>query len=310
MDSNTSGPDFLSATLNAAFYGFHACLYMGLLIILRQKERKFQFGITQIASTILFLLCTVAVIVNLWGTYEEMTGSQQFTEQDNLEFAYTMSYALIDFVAQSILLYRCWIIWDKKYFLIIFPGLLAIGSLAGIIGDIIIPNIDPDNFIAEPDLAMFSYSSSLAVNALVTGLIVSRIWFLTSQITALSPHASNRPYNVIIAMLLESGALVLLAQICWLVLYIHSNNGYDIVSGAISQIYGFTPAILLIRVALGTSYDSETKLSTSIAFADSGKTSERHPTFMTSDEELGSQGEATTYTKSSGTKNETETFQS
>ncbi|KAF8991955.1 hypothetical protein BDQ17DRAFT_1432753 [Cyathus striatus] len=156
---------------------------------------------------------------------------------------------------------------------------------------------------------MFSYSSSLAVNALVTGLIVSRIWFLTSQITALSPHASNRPYNVVIAMLLESGALVLLAQICWLVLYIHSNNGYDIVSGAISQIYGFTPTILLIRVALGTSYDSETKLSASIAFADSGKTSKQHPTFMTTDEELGSQGEATTDTRSSGTKNEAETCQ-
>ncbi|KIJ52742.1 hypothetical protein M422DRAFT_43104 [Sphaerobolus stellatus SS14] len=71
------------------------------------------------------------------------------------------------------------------------------------------------------------------------------------------------------AMLLESGIPLFVVQLLTTVLYTERSFGYDITTEAILQIYGITPAILLIRVASGQSYEATTasRLNTNIQFA-------------------------------------------
>ncbi|KAF4618262.1 hypothetical protein D9613_011602 [Agrocybe pediades] len=138
---------------------------------------------------------------------------------------------------------------------------------------VIIPDVassfDSPSFNALHPLSTAAFSCSMAVNALVTFFIVGRIWYLSRDIVKFNPDRTSRPFTAIMNMLLESGITILVAQLIWLVLFQLESLGYAVVSGAFTQIYGFTPTIILIRVALGKSQEGtkpNTVMTKSIAF--------------------------------------------
>jgi len=61
-------------------------------------------------------------------TYLQTTTGVIASEPPEL-MAADLLLSVTDFMGELILIYRCWLLWDRKYWIIIFPSLCAIGGL-------------------------------------------------------------------------------------------------------------------------------------------------------------------------------------
>ncbi|KAF8881451.1 hypothetical protein BD779DRAFT_1011370 [Infundibulicybe gibba] len=176
-------------------------------------------------------------------------------------------FGIIDFLAQMILLYRCWIIWDSRWVVVAVPGFLALLALVGefaLVGLQVSP-IDTMHIFIPTGIA--TNSVSLVVNALTTSLIVTKILLTSREVRPVLGSNSHRSFRIVVALLIESGLLMFAFQLVYVVLFFQVP--FDIISNSTTQIYGITPTLLNIRVAMGTAYDKTTEKTRTLRFAHS-----------------------------------------
>ncbi|KAF8889831.1 hypothetical protein BD779DRAFT_1785234, partial [Infundibulicybe gibba] len=157
-----------------------------------------------------------------------------------------------------ILLYRCWIIWDRRWAVVAVPGFLALITLGG--DSCLLASSIPPRTTDTGDMSRLymltgitTYSISLVVNALATLLIVSRILSTSRRTHPVLDSNTHQSFRVAIAMLIESGLLMLAFQLAFVILFaFQMDAAFCIVSDLITPIYGITPTLLNIQVAMGS----------------------------------------------------------
>ncbi|KIJ28814.1 hypothetical protein M422DRAFT_269865 [Sphaerobolus stellatus SS14] len=268
-----NGNSLLGLVFDSITYGFHCAIFAFFVGIHRHHNKKFYSGVPHIATIILFVLCTFTVVIDTWESYELFFTPQTSNAWEPLGSTYTALYALIDFTSQMALIYRCWIIWSRNYYVVILPALVALATLASEFALVVIPNAFPAENIpwtAFFALGPFSFAGSMITNAVITILTVYRIWKVAKELEEAMVN-KGKPYRLIVAILLESGLILLLIQTIWLILWEVGNEvGFPVVSGAITQIYGFIPTVLLCRAVMGATYERtnyERELGTDMQFA-------------------------------------------
>ena len=149
---------------------------------------------------------------------------------------------------------------------------------------------------ADPSLAAIElyislvtsfFSLSLAENALVTGLIITKILTVYRDIQGLESRVGyanglGRDIIPIIYILIESGVITFMAQLVQTLMYKFANNAYPVLAGPIFQLYvrsftvnccfngfdyiypiiqGISMAIVLLRVEMGLTYEVDNRTS-------------------------------------------------
>ena len=132
------------------------------------------------------------------------------------------------------------------------------------------------------------FSVSLAVNALVTGLII----FKTFTVYRRAAHAGRRRRDMalFIPILIESGLITFVAQLVQTLMFKFANTAYPIIVGLVVMLYvrvllsivdlmgfdyiylivqGISTAIVLVRVEMGLTYDVNNESSKTDTFAES-----------------------------------------
>jgi len=109
---------------------------------------------------------------------------------------------------------------------------------------------------------------SLAVNALVTALIVYRINTVYNDIRGFnsksnvgSHHGSaggQRDLYPLISILIESGLITFVAQLTQSIMYKSASEAFPLVGGVVVMLYGISTTVVLVRVDTGVSYDNNT----------------------------------------------------
>ncbi|KAF8874466.1 hypothetical protein BD779DRAFT_1678710 [Infundibulicybe gibba] len=251
----------LEVIIEGIFYGAYVVLFVLYLILWRRNNRK--GGLLTLAQILLFGLCTLKLCLDISADYYFLA----LIPGLNVGLLSMVIFALIDYLAQMILLYRCWIIWGKHRAVVAVPGFLALVTLggglalAGLIwsaGQEMITNVQRLTGIAV-------YSISLGTNVLTTSLIMIKILLTLREVRLVLGSNSHRPFHVATAMLIESGLLMLAFQLIFIISY--HFVPVIIVAGSIGQIYGIAPTLLNIRVAMGSSYDETTGEILSLRFA-------------------------------------------
>ncbi|KAF8983076.1 hypothetical protein BDQ17DRAFT_1316292 [Cyathus striatus] len=173
-------------------------------------------------------------------------------------------------------IYRCWMIWGRHQWIVILPSILSLTSFAGSLALVAELGIEKDvrDFDVFPGwwtpLGVASYCVSLAVNALVTLLMVLKIWIIykagrnTEADINYDRHNSLQP---VIAMLLESGAMVFIAQVFYVLFFELRHPGWYVISGPVVMIYGINPTVVIVRASMRKSYAPRVEYETSINFA-------------------------------------------
>jgi len=104
-------------------------------------------------------------------------------------------------------------------------------------------------------LGLAGFVLPLCTNVLVTALIATRIWLLSPRKVydlrgVYFPEGTGR---AAIDIVIESGALYLVVQLVFVVLFAIHHPAQGIVGVIAVQVYGIAPTLIIIRVALGLS---------------------------------------------------------
>ncbi|KAI0296488.1 hypothetical protein B0F90DRAFT_1819923 [Multifurca ochricompacta] len=245
----------------AVTYGAYFILFILSMVMIskmRQAKRRINAPIV-IASTLLFLVCTAHFAIefnHFYITLKEI-GVNHYADETNPLIGADLLISVADLIGDAILIYRCWLIWGKNYFVIIIPSLCAVAGFACVaeVSHLLL-GINPSAPVAPValvPLATAGYALPLATNAIVTLLIAFRIWYLSpeSHPSLRGLHPPSRTARHVIAIVVESGFLYLITQILFVALFAAKHPAQAIIAVIAVQIYGIAPTLIIIRVARG-----------------------------------------------------------
>ncbi|KAK0194897.1 hypothetical protein F5146DRAFT_1023328 [Armillaria mellea] len=178
---------------------------------------------------------------------------------------------LVTFVAQTfmgdcILLYRCWVIYDRRWMIVICPIIMCIAETGcGITAVYLETTLGDDsaitNFRLFP-LILTLQSLTLTTNVITTFLIVRRIWTIHSAIRQLVPSTKNHPLRNTHVVLIESASVYTASAAVMLTVYVLRSNADYVVSDL-----GITFNLIIIRFARGTAVKPMEETLTSLRIA-------------------------------------------
>jgi hypothetical protein len=190
-----------------------------------------------------------------------------------------VSNACCDFIAQCILIYRCWIVWGRDIRVLIIPSILAITCIATWLAERgALISYEKGEFLIAPwgiTMILTSLAASMAVNTLVTGLIVYKIlrlkMFMEYKPTLIErtlDSAGGIKLQYIVFIIIESGMMLFAIQLIRIVLTslvdvapveteLNLLGGLIIVMGIHQMLNGIAPTVILVRVSMKLSFHDE-----------------------------------------------------
>jgi len=223
------------------FYGIYLVLFCICVYILVHRPRNLANTILLMTAIVLFSLATVQAVINL------VLGAADI---DNIQVPYyqlvdatSVVYSVNNFVADGLVIYRCYAVWNNNVWVTILPILMLIAvTVLGIDGSFDV------ELSAYPFLAL-----TLATNVLVTILTAGRIWWIYRYSRTYLKKAERRRYASAMEILIESGMLYSATVLTYMIVI--SIPSVSILGEPIFQmliqIMGIAPTLIIVRAGLG-----------------------------------------------------------
>ncbi|KAF9077047.1 hypothetical protein BDP27DRAFT_1389251 [Rhodocollybia butyracea] len=271
--------------LSGILYGIEAYLFAHSVFCLwSQPHAQHQgraFYVTY--GAILLLLTTLAITTNalfgqeMWIEHRDSPGGPIGYFAANVSAWYntlgSTAGILTNFMADGLLLYRCYMIWGSRIYIILLPCLIYLASIAMAILNTILGALPGANVFRGKanDIGIGWVSLTISLNIILSTLICARLLIMRRRIRSigvLSPE-STATYSNIIAIIVESAVPYTFSGIALLVTSILQNNtelAWSFTWGVFSAI---SPQMIILRVAMGQAWNRETvdKVSRSLSFA-------------------------------------------
>jgi len=215
-------------------YGIYLVLFCRCMYIFYKGKRQITLLLTAI---IMFILSTTSIIISLCQGASAYGGLDLNLAQ--LQIAGAIVYVTNNIIADGLLIYRCYVIWNTVYITIV-PLLLLIATM--ILGYSI-------------QLKLF-FILSLSMNLFVPTLVAGRLWWIIRRIRGPNGALTRRKGRNAMAIILESG-LIYSVVVSVHMVYFHTSNPMDeVIYGALGQIVGIVPTLIIVRVGFGVSQNA------------------------------------------------------
>ncbi|KAH8116725.1 hypothetical protein DFH11DRAFT_1687622 [Phellopilus nigrolimitatus] len=178
------------------------------------------------------------------------------------------SYYIMEWFMEVLLLYRCFVIWVWRIYIIIPMTTLFLASVAMAI--LVLTESNGAVFY-NINVQLAYLCIAVGMNIIYTVLVVGRLLAVRKQIKeALGPEHSES-YTSIVAMLVESAALYSVLGVIYIASFSLHSNVSNLVFLSISHVQGIAQLLIILRVARGRAYSqnvaSRSGAMTSLAFA-------------------------------------------
>lgn len=243
-------------------------------------------------TVVLFILSTAQTICLLMLTLLTLSYDQYFipranrallpepiikklqSDQNILNLYQSLSDSMIattNLIADGLLIWRCFIIWNRRVSVIVLPSIiLMVGTACGYA----VSGVDvfwylrkrnhPTLMNAEPIWSRLQHYeiiftkgfliSSAVTNMSMSILIASRIWWIIRK--QLAYRRTARRYMRLVYLITESGAVYSVSLLLSGILY---SAGYDVAGSVVMgfqyQLVGIFPTMIIVLVALGKSVE-------------------------------------------------------
>ncbi|KAF8808235.1 hypothetical protein BYT27DRAFT_7255738 [Phlegmacium glaucopus] len=265
MTLTLADSDFIGTCLEGFFYGLYSGIFAMYIQGTSKKGTNKRINILFYTLCALYILSVVIGVVDIARFIYEFQGNQ--TANLHLKFLQGTAFACCDFMAQSILIYRCWIVWGCDIRVVILPSILAFVFLVSWLGGSSSQYILSPRHITVPYwgncMVLAGITISMTVNALVTCLIAFKIFKFGRN--------WREKIRTVMFVLIESGMVLLSIQLARLVatIFISTDAGFkafNIIVYIHQMLNGITPTIILVRVSMGLSFrDMESMMESTIA---------------------------------------------
>ncbi|KAF8625050.1 hypothetical protein AX15_005580 [Amanita polypyramis BW_CC] len=170
-------------------------------------------------------------------------------------------YVTQTLLGDALVIWRCYLIWDRNLFIVGFPLLLLLGSTATGIGVLYsFSKVDPEANIFVEKLQQWIvsfFSLTLATNLIGTGLVAYKLWRINHEEFR---RSSRRLYPVLL-VIVESGAIYSAALLVLLILYKSDSWFQYVIVDTVRTNPGIVFSIIMYRILAGvTSVRGETLL--------------------------------------------------
>ncbi|PBK83485.1 hypothetical protein ARMGADRAFT_1170479 [Armillaria gallica] len=166
-------------------------------------------------------------------------------------------------IADSTMVWRCWVVWAHNWKVIILPIFLIIGDIGMRLfcgSNAIDQYTVPLNTKAGTNWALATMAATLGTNILCTALIVARIIYVARGHRGIM--SGMRTYRGVIEIVVESAALYSITFMVLMILYPLKGNGYVYPEAMVLPATGIAPTLIILRVALGQGRPKESSLET------------------------------------------------
>jgi len=258
---NTVEFNLYPAAVELFLYGVNVVLFSFYIHVLLTRPCVRQRALS-IATTFLFLLCTVhcvlqiayailanrALVEQSYGGLAEYNSSYQAS--DAVRRGANVLFVTNNLLADTIFIFRCYAVWNFQWKAIILPSILLLaGAILGYW------NIAID--LSSGYLLFYtSVGVSVLTNIVLMVLTAGRILWMARTARQTVPRDVTKRYYTVSSMIVESGALLCSVAILYLVLTYTEKISTRIMCAALSQLAGIAPTIIAVRVGLGRSVES------------------------------------------------------
>ncbi|KAF6748200.1 hypothetical protein DFP72DRAFT_917207, partial [Ephemerocybe angulata] len=273
------------------------CIY-GLTVFLETPRTARKGRVPYIIiNFVLFFLLSISALMDarfLFRLLFESTSPKDFIARrqnmsDEMVFASQVLNLIVIFIGDAVMLWRCYMVWAEKRWVIILPCIIYVGSLIlGILGFVPILR---DLATSDGNLTFVSIFVFLSVttNILVTILISSRLVHARRRLSGMLGDSNKTlgHFTGIVAILIESAVPLSVFGLGYAIVLAITKNGdpkllqKEVANYVFSVLYysfaALSPQMIIFRVTTGrswvgylhksvsgTSWDGNTK---SIAFA-------------------------------------------
>ncbi|KAG6865532.1 hypothetical protein C0991_001725 [Blastosporella zonata] len=183
-------------------------------------------------------------------------------------------YATQENLGSAAAIYRCWILWNKNWKVILLPITLLIANLVSgytvcATYAVVLPTDTVFNSRLDRWIKTF-YSVAVILNIMTTGLMGIRIW---------TTHRKSASYSVgqskllpVLQILVESAALQLVVEIVLLALYCSNINAQYIVLESVASIVGITFNAITLRIKFHAMSQSTSRVVSAVTHPEAVQT--------------------------------------
>ncbi|EIN10129.1 hypothetical protein PUNSTDRAFT_43150 [Punctularia strigosozonata HHB-11173 SS5] len=259
---------FNGAGLGAVAYGLNLALFVQCVPLLwaqRKRDPKYSYAALLFVGLI-FSFSTIAngiaMFMNQLAFVDDRNypggpavfASEQVPITQNLNLVATACYFFNQWLQDGFLLYRLYVIADTlRTWMMPIPVLLYIGSIA--LGN---------------DTTITYYSFVVALNMLITLLIVARLMSTRATVRKYLGPEHGSLYTSVSALLIESAFIYSAIDLAFIITFALNSTGTYILQPIVGQLESIAPFIIVLRVAQGKAVTKQTMRSMHGAHATTG----------------------------------------
>ncbi|KAJ7711468.1 hypothetical protein B0H16DRAFT_1900599 [Mycena metata] len=263
--------DVINACLQLVLYGIYLVLFiLAIYTLARRKSagKKLLLGYTwtmAIFGTVQLVVC----LVQLWTgarfvevlVKQDITGD--FTPQPqlanlaplsaSLNTAQQIIFAGNNLVTDSLLVFRCFVIWGSDWRPVVLPAVLmtctfVIGCVNNLVG------------FGPATTACLPYIFAALTNLVLVALIGGRIWWIRQDARVVAGNELRKRYDTAIVMVLESGAVYFVLSL--LLGIFQRGIAFVILQAMAIHTVNIVPTLIIVRVGLGQNIQDTGKTPT------------------------------------------------
>ncbi|KAF8192957.1 hypothetical protein BJ912DRAFT_961536 [Pholiota molesta] len=239
-----------SAMVETLLYGIHLILFCICIFLLLRNRRLTQWFIS-ISAVVMFVLSTADIAITfrvISYVVPRLADPKIAGITTKLIHAKTAIFVADNFVAELILLYRCYMIWGRSKYILAGCSLLVVAdTIWGFLG------VGPALGILTPEPNRFIpvyIWSILAINIVLTLIAVCRIFWISRIAKRLVGQKQISVYHTAIAILVESSLIYSICILFYVLLPFSNPYRVTIVLMAM-RVVAIMPTLLIVQVGLG-----------------------------------------------------------
>jgi hypothetical protein len=184
-------------------------------------------------------------------------GYQAFIYSEAIRLTPNAVFSLNNWLADGLLLYRCYIFYSKNLWVIAFPCLIYLTSV--VMGILRVYHMANPGF-SNTAFGLSHISISVSLNVLLTLMIVIQLLLCgrSTRIATGSPGGISGLYKAVATMLIESSALFTLSSLLVIGPFVAKNYAVEIFKPILTQTQVIAPLLIIQRVANRKAFTSET----------------------------------------------------
>ncbi|OAX36820.1 hypothetical protein K503DRAFT_857749 [Rhizopogon vinicolor AM-OR11-026] len=258
-----------AAWLESILYGINCVLFGMCIYILSNRKRKAHWII--LPSCIFHIsIATVHNFLCLFRSLQAFTNPAIISVSDGsilylfrstfLSFIMGILYVLNGLALNLMLIWRLYVVWHKKWILIVMIILQAAQTATTVTAWALILRSGQLFSHRVREFVNASFAFDLAITVGVTSGIVYRLWRAGRIVSDLTGR--HNTYKAAIYTVMESGALYTSSIIVLSALVMSGNPGGIVALNVGIQIATLAPLLLIARIGLGLTYGEDTEFET------------------------------------------------